>query len=727
MKQQTISVKDVRQDQRVFMKHPVLQRTPVKTFCSVPVNFRDTKGAVNVYRNASVPFGEREIARVEELASLIPTLYQTIRDKVSLGLIQSINETLHQAELLAPDAPLPKEEIRKVFQAICDSVSLTFQCIETSIFLEDRLEAPGTFDLMTTTWRGPFRKKTYQRSPRQGLTGWVLSHSTPVRIFDLAHFEQDKKVIHKEYPGITWKDSLEFKLRVRDFLRLNSDEELPPLSFMAAPILMGEKVLGVIRCCTAKKGPYYFAERELGLLKLVAAQIGQYWNNWLTRREMQQENESWRALVESVNRLNRFVHNELTREMPDELRIFDEALRVTSRVIRGAEIIDVRLLDEKTHELYVAKTYGKAWDDGSEEEIQKRRQRRFPVRGKPGSAGAYVFQTGRLYVLYDVHQDHYYSETFPGTERMLIAPISVEEEKFGVLDIRGTGGRNFPKHAEAIAELLGQQLGLYHYLATTIRRLRRAEAELSKNIVVLEKVRERQTQAFQDLGHQVKSPIIQAHARVQAILRDEVFDERLRSNLQALHSLCGKAKRVAMSTGLFAKLAHEEPIQPNLKRLHHDYLVRMLIEAAANNELMTDPRHNITFHVDQASFDVLRTIEINVDYDLAEQAITNLLDNAGKYSFPRTRVDIYGGLTETEQFHVSVVSEGLPIHSSEVGRCVERGWRGDLAEATTGEGSGIGLWIVDNVMKAHGGELIIIPTTVENLTKVKLIFPGSKE
>src|SRR5207248_1356749 len=108
------------------------------------------------------------------------------------------------------------------------------------------LEAPGTFDLMTTTWRGPFRKKTYQRNSRQGLTGWVLNHSTPVRIFDLAHFEQDKKVIHKEYPGIAWKDSLKFKSRVHSFLRLNPDEELPPLSFMAAPILMGEKVIGVI-------------------------------------------------------------------------------------------------------------------------------------------------------------------------------------------------------------------------------------------------------------------------------------------------------------------------------------------------------------------------------------------------------------------------------------------------------------------------------------------------
>ena len=50
--------------------------------------------------------------------------------------------------------------------------------------------------------------------------------------------------------------------------------------------------------------------------------------------------------------------------------------------------------------------------------------------------------------------------------------------------------------------------------------------------IVLRKLRQ-----FQDLGHQVKSPIIQAHARVQAVLKDNVFDERLKSNLQAVQHL----------------------------------------------------------------------------------------------------------------------------------------------------------------------------------------------
>jgi len=49
-----------------------------------------------------------------------------------------------------------------------------------------------------------------------------------------------------------------------------------------------------------------------------------------------------------------------------------------------------------------------------------------------------------------------------------------------------------------------------------------------------------------------------------------------------------------------------------------------------------------------------------------------------------------------------------------------------MAAATTGEGSGIGLWIVENIMEAHNGELIVVPTTSNGVTEIKLVFPLSK-
>lgn len=718
--QKPVNVKNARSDGRVHQGIRSTQNDAM-TIYSTPVNFPDSsKGTLNLYRVIPKPFNKEEIARIEQLAPFVPRLYQSIREKVSLDLIIRVNRILTDAEFSTRGDLLPVEEINKVIERVCYLITDTFQCIETSIFLEDPAEDPGVYKITGTTWPSTIKKAAYTKDDNGTLTGWVLSNARPMKIFDLGHFDHDKENIQTEYPGLNWNDSLVTKEEVSKILQLESESELRPLSFIAAPVLMGEKVLGVIRCCAPKSGPTYFGDRELSLLDLVATRISQYWSNWLNRREIEEENRSWLALVESIGETNKFAHDELALEVPNERRIFGEALRVSASVIRGAEITDVRLLDEEKQELYFADTHGTAWQKGSKEEFHRRLQRRFPVRETPPkSAGAHVFQTRKTYVIPDVRDQRcYYSETFPDTKRIIVAPIRVADKFFGILDIRGTGKRNFPRHAEAIGDVLGQQLGLYHYLATTIAKLRKADSDLKEHV-------QKQIQSFEDLEHQLKSPIFQTYARVQALLSEDPLGD-IRPKLRAIRGLSGKAKRVAMNTGLFAALARGEAIRPNLSPLRYDDLIKGLIEAATDNELLSEPDRFIQFYVDRGTFDVFRSGEVKVNFDLLDQALNCILDNAGKYSYQKTTVRIYGGLTGTGRFHISVTNKGLRIHANDVRHCIERAWRSEEAQWVTGEGSGIGLWIVDNIMKAHGGDLVITPTTADGITEVKLIFPSTR-
>jgi len=72
---------------------------------------------------------------------------------------------------------------------------------------------------------------------------------------------------------------------------------------------------------------------------------------------------------------------------------------------------------------------------------------------------------------------------------------------------------------------------------------------------------------------------------------------------------------------------------------------------------------------------------------------------------------------------IAELMEGLKIASRELKHLVERGFRGEEAIWTSGAGSGIGLWIADNIARAHDGELLIIPANADGLTEVKLLFP----
>ena len=112
------------------------------------------------------------------------------------------------------------------------------------------------------------------------------------------------------------------------------------------------------------------------------------------------------------------------------------------------------------------------------------------------------------------------------------------------------------------------------------------------------------------------------------------------------------------------------------------------------------------------------------DKNLLYQAITCVLDNAAKYSFPATETLVTGRRTGSDRFCIAVQNVGQRIRAREIQKCCQRGWRSEDAKAVTGEGSGIGLWLVDNIMGAHGGELEIVPTNSRNETLVQLYFPG---
>lgn len=721
-----------RRTQRVddVATHPVVQenpnqaffeRTGIQTFCSVPIALHgSSKTAINIYRSERRPFLDSDLARIEPLAALVPSLYSNLRDRVGFNLIRRVSEVLAGAEFWL--SPRLEHDFNRLIAdagySIVAEVATTFDCLETSLFLEDRIDEPGQYRLVATTWREEFKKGVYQKG--EGATGWVLAQNRSVRMYDLNRYEEEDPAIQIRYPGLRWSDSLEIVGAARRALLLSPEEPLPPLSYMCAPIATGERVLGAVRCSVTKKGPHYFDDRQVEFLQLVAGHISQWWDNWLNWREAKEENQSWRALVDSVAKMNFFVHNELNKPDPSESQIFREAMRVAGSVIPDAGIIDVRLLEEASRSLYFAETYGAEWDRGGRQDVAKRKERRFPLAGDPPSAGAHVFLTGKAYVVEDTNNDPYYSETFPSTRKVIVAPISSGKKVFGVIDIRRTSDRSFPKHAKQIAELLGQQLGLYYYLAIEIGELNRAKAKIDRSA-------NEQHKMYQNFQHQLRSPIIQAHRTAQEALQGTFSEHAVRPKLNALRGLCRKAERVTRNVGLFADIAGGAPVRLNPKTLRVDEFVKKLTLAAQDHELLVDPNRSVQFHVDGKSFDVLWSLIVQVDHDLLDQAVNNVLDNAGKYSYPKTKVRISGGLIRNgEWFYISFVNQGFRIKPSDIRNLAERGWRSDEARWSTGEGSGIGLWIVEQIMKAHKGELVVIPTSDQGLTDVRLLFPKAR-
>jgi signal transduction histidine kinase len=228
---------------------------------------------------------------------------------------------------------------------------------------------------------------------------------------------------------------------------------------------------------------------------------------------------------------------------------------------------------------------------------------------------------------------------------------------------------------------------------------------------------------FEDLQHQVIGPILQAEIRLR-FLSGTFAGER--EVLRCL-GLAGKSRRVAARMGFFAALSQGKQLEVVKSRLTFDYVLKLLIEGGQDAELLRLDEPPIKFWVEAEGLRAIDHWEVMADKELLEQAVYNLIDNAEKYSHYLTTVRLFGGILGEKWFHITVENEGVGFTEEERKRAAERGFRGTAAKSYTGQGSGIGLWFVENVMRVQGGKLEIPLAKEPKKTEVRLLFPCKRK
>jgi signal transduction histidine kinase len=93
-----------------------------------------------------------------------------------------------------------------------------------------------------------------------------------------------------------------------------------------------------------------------------------------------------------------------------------------------------------------------------------------------------------------------------------------------------------------------------------------------------------------------------------------------------------------------------------------------------------------------------------VDADGIRQAVFNLLSNAIKYSPDRREVDLSLSRVNGDAV-IAVTDHGIGIPASELPRIFRRFYRANVPENQRIPGTGLGLALVDHIVKAHGGHV----------------------
>jgi two-component system, OmpR family, heavy metal sensor histidine kinase CusS len=205
---------------------------------------------------------------------------------------------------------------------------------------------------------------------------------------------------------------------------------------------------------------------------------------------------------------------------------------------------------------------------------------------------------------------------------------------------------------------------------------------------------ERLLQFSADLAHEVRTPIGVLIGQTQVTLahtRSEAeYKSVLESNLEELERL----GRIAQNILFLAQADHERQ-----KEERTQLVIREELETIATYfEGLADER-GLHFEVDAAGVMFANTI-------MCRRAISNVVVNAVRYAAPDTVIRLSGH--EDEQgARIVIGNQGPPIGAAELSRLFDRFYRGDSARSAFSESSGLGLAIVQAIMRLHDGSATV--------------------
>jgi two-component system sensor histidine kinase MprB len=213
-----------------------------------------------------------------------------------------------------------------------------------------------------------------------------------------------------------------------------------------------------------------------------------------------------------------------------------------------------------------------------------------------------------------------------------------------------------------------------------------------------------QRQLVADASHELRTPVTSLRTNIEILQQADDMDAHERRRL-----LSDVVEQIDELTGLMndlIELSRGEERHAAAEDVRLDVLVGEVVERARR-------------HAPAATFatELAPTVVVGVPARL-ERAVTNLIDNAAKYSPPEEPVEI--ALHGEE---LTVRDHGPGISAEDLPHVFDRFYRG--AEARGRPGSGLGLAIVRQVAEQHRGS-VAAESPPGGGTLMRLTLPGAE-
>ena len=219
-----------------------------------------------------------------------------------------------------------------------------------------------------------------------------------------------------------------------------------------------------------------------------------------------------------------------------------------------------------------------------------------------------------------------------------------------------------------------------------------------------------------NVSHELKTPIgaLSLLAETMAAGDDSPVNSQLADRVQREANRLGRIVDDLLDLSLIE--AQERPISERVP-------VHVVLHEAAERVRGAADAVGIPLSVAPVATDLV----VAGDRSQLVSAVTNLLDNAVKYSEPGEPVEVDATVADGS-ICISVRDHGIGIPARDLERIFERFYRVDRARSRATGGTGLGLSIVRHVAQAHGGDVTVESTEGEGSTfRLRVPLPSSKK
>ena len=195
-----------------------------------------------------------------------------------------------------------------------------------------------------------------------------------------------------------------------------------------------------------------------------------------------------------------------------------------------------------------------------------------------------------------------------------------------------------------------------------------------------------------NISHDLRTPMTTITGFVQGILDGTIPEEKHEWYLSIVLDESKRLSRIVSDLLDISKL-EQGSFDLELRDFDINELVRLTV--IKFEKKITDKDIMLSVEFDKDS------VLVNADKDAISRVLTNLLDNAIKFTNEKGFIDIRVG-TKNGKSYVSIQNSGLGIVEEDLKHIFDRFYKTDKSRSLDKNGAGLGLYIVKSIIQAHG-------------------------